>query len=161
MSEYLRPNQAELAPEELDTPEELEQSILSGSTIRLDGSIDKRAGIRSRTARKKLNRLGYKWREIQKGVFFDGHEREDVVEYRETFLNEMKSLLPYFVEFSNNGSILPKVYPDDCTVGGSDRRHIIMITHDESTFSANDVVERYGLWKVIVLYHLKQKEKEL
>ena len=50
----------------------------------------------------------------------------------------MKSLLPYFVEFSDEGSILPKVYPDDCEVGGSDRRPIIMITNDESTFSAND-----------------------
>lgn len=73
--------------------------------------------------------MGYKWREVQKGVFFDEHEREDVVEYRETFLS---------VEFSDNGSILPKVYPDDCAVGGSNRRPIIMITHDESTFSAND-----------------------
>ena len=71
-------------------------------------------------------------------MFFDGHERKDVVEYRETFLSEMKSLLPYFVEFSDNGSILSKVYPDDCAVRGSDQRPIIMITHDESTFSAND-----------------------
>ena len=71
-------------------------------------------------------------------MFFDGYEREDVVEYRETFLSEMKSFLPYFVEFSDDGSILPKVYPDNCAVGGSNRRPIIMITHDESTFSAND-----------------------
>ncbi len=76
-------------------------------------------------------------------MFFDGYEREDVVEYRETFLSEMKSLLPYFVEFSDDGSILPKVYPNDCEVGGSDQRPILMITHDESTFSAND-----GRWKV-------------
>lgn len=82
--------------------------------------------------------MGYKWREIQKGVFFDRHEREDVVEYRETFLSEIKSLLPYFLEFSNDGSILPKVYPADCVVGGSNQRPIIMITNDKGTFSAND-----------------------
>ena len=110
---------------------------MAGSTVRDNGDVDRRAGIRSRTARKWLNRLGYKWKEVQKGVFFDGHEREDVVEYRKTFLDEMKSLLPYFVEFSD-GSMLPKEYPDDCAVGGSDKRPIIMITHDESTFSAND-----------------------
>ena len=63
----------------MDTQEELEQSILSGSTIRSAGSIDKRAGICSRTTYKWLNRLGYKWEEVKKGVFFDGHEREDVV----------------------------------------------------------------------------------
>lgn len=50
----------------------------------------------------------------------------------------MKALLPYFVEFSEDRSILPKVYPEDCTVGGPKKRRIIMITHDESTFSAND-----------------------
>lgn len=123
----------------MDTPKELEQSILSGSTIQLDGSIDKQAGICSKTARKWLNRLGYKWKEVQKGVFFDEHEWKDVVEYKKTFPSKMKSLLPYFVEFSNNRSILPKVYPDDCAVGSSNWRLIIMITtHDESTFFANN-----------------------
>lgn len=82
--------------------------------------------------------MGYKWKEVQKGVFIDGHEREDVVEHRETFLEEMRLLLPYLVEFSEDDSILEKDYLDDCAVGGPDRRPIIMITHDESTFSAND-----------------------
>ena len=50
----------------------------------------------------------------------------------------MKGLLSYLVEFSKDGFILPKEYPKDCTVGGPDCRPIIMITHDESTFSAND-----------------------
>ncbi len=59
MGEYLHTNQSELAPEELDTPAELEQSILCGRTIRSDGSIDRRSKIRSRTARKWLNHFGY------------------------------------------------------------------------------------------------------
>ena len=50
----------------------------------------------------------------------------------------MKSLLPYFVEFSNDGSMLPKTYPENCAVGGLDRKPIIMITYDKSTFFAND-----------------------
>ena len=60
VSEYLRTNRLELAPEEMDTPDELEQSILSGSTIQSDGSIAKRAGIRLRNTRKWLNHLVYK-----------------------------------------------------------------------------------------------------
>ena len=60
------------------------------------------------------------------------------MEYREKFLEEMKKLLSYFVEFGKDGSILPKEYPEDCTVGGPNRQPIIMITYDESTFSAND-----------------------
>ena len=138
VSEYLRTNRSELASEESDTPEELKESILCGSTIQSDGSIDWQAGIRSRTARKWLNHWGYKWKEVQKSVFFYEYEREDVMEYRETFLSEMKSLLPYFVEFSDDRSILSHVYPDDYVVVRLDRRSIIMITYDESTFSAND-----------------------
>ena len=34
--------------------------------------------------------------------FFDGHKREDVVEYREKFLDEMKALSSYFVEFDED-----------------------------------------------------------
>ena len=82
-------------------------------------------------------------RGTKRGVI-NGHERKDVVEYRETFLEEMRLLLPYFVEFFEDGSILGKDYPDDCAVGRPDRRPIIMITHDESTFSAND--ERRKVW---------------
>ncbi len=54
------------------------------------------------------------------GFSFDEHEREDVVEYRGIFLKEMKVLLSYFVKFKEDGTILPKEYPEDCAVGGSD-----------------------------------------
>jgi hypothetical protein len=47
-------------------------------------------------------------------------------------------LLPYMVEFNENGSMKPKEYPNDCRVGGPDRQPIIFITHGESIFSAND-----------------------
>ena len=60
MEEYLRIQQSELAQIEIDTQEKLEQSILCGSTTRADGMVDRRAKIRLRTARKCLNRLGYK-----------------------------------------------------------------------------------------------------
>lgn len=73
VSRYLCANRPELGQKELDTPEGLEQSILSGSTVRVNGNVDRRTGIRSRTARKWLNRLRYKWKEVQKGVFFYGH----------------------------------------------------------------------------------------
>ncbi|RPA95559.1 hypothetical protein L873DRAFT_1845881 [Choiromyces venosus 120613-1] len=40
----------------------------------------KRKGIRARTARRWLARLGFHWTEVRKGVYIDGHERPDVVE---------------------------------------------------------------------------------
>ncbi len=65
-----------------------------------------------------------------------------MVEYKETFLSKIKSLLLYFVEFSDNRFILSKVYLDDCEARRSDQRPIIMITNDESTVSANSSCQR-------------------
>ena len=75
-------------------------------------------------------------------MFIDGHERPDVVEDRRVFLNKMEELKPYMVEFDKNGAMKPKVYPSDCAVGGNHRRPIIVITHDECTFSANDGIRK-------------------
>lgn len=51
----------------------------------------------------------------------------------------MEELKPYMVEFNEDGTMKDKEYPLDCAVGGGIRRPIIVITHDECTFSANDV----------------------
>ena len=74
--------------------------------------------IRSRTARKWLNRLGYKYRHIWKNVFTDGHKRPDVIENRRHFFEVMEELEPYLVEFDKTGEMMPKIYPLDCEVGG-------------------------------------------
>lgn len=54
----------------------------------------------------------------------------------------MEELKPYMVEFNQDGVIKPKVYPFDCVVGGENCRPVVVITHDECTFSANDGVQR-------------------
>ena len=72
----------------------------------------------------------------------DGHERSDVVEDRIHFLKKMEELKPYMVEFNENGTMKPKVYPSDCAVEGKNRRPVIVITHDECTFSANNGVRK-------------------
>lgn len=71
-------------------------------------------------------------------MFVDGHERADVVEDRKVFLKTMLDLDPYLVEFDSKENMKDKVYLDDCQVGGTDRRRVIVITHNECTFSAND-----------------------
>ena len=72
----------------------------------------------------------------------DGHERSDVVEDCANFLKTIEELKPYMVEFYENGTMKPKVYPSDCAVGGEDRQPIIVITHDECTFSPNDGIRK-------------------
>ena len=53
---------------------------LGGSTISED------------TACRWLRKLGYERRLVTKAAYVDGHERPDVVEYREKFLKEIQSL---------------------------------------------------------------------
>lgn len=65
-----------------------------------------------------------------------------MVECQEIFLEEIKVLLPYFVKFKEDGTILPKEYLNNCTVGSLDQQLIIMITHNESTFSANNSCQK-------------------
>lgn len=73
-----------------------------------------------------------------KSVFFDEYEQKDVVKYQKIFLNKIQSLLSYFVKFSNNRSILPKVYPENYTIGSLDQRLIIILTNDKNLFFVND-----------------------
>ena len=65
-----------------------------------------------------------------------------MVEYREEFLDEIKKLLSYLVEFFKDGSIILKKYLKDCPVGGPNRQLVIMITNDENMFLANDSWKR-------------------
>lgn len=98
--------------------------------------------IKSRTARKWLHKLSFEYKDIKKNVFVDGHERPDMVEDCQKFLRIMKDLEPYLIEFEEDGFMKTKNYPDDCAVGGNIHRPVIVITHDECTFSANDGIRR-------------------
>ena len=71
-------------------------------------------------------------------MFIDAHERVDVVEDQKVFLKIISDLEPYLVEFDSERNIKDKIYPDDCQVEGTNRRPVIVITHDECTFFAND-----------------------
>lgn len=45
--------------------------------------------ISEQCARRWLIKLGYRITEVRKGIYFDGHECEDVKEYRKWFLDEV------------------------------------------------------------------------
>ena len=48
--------------------------------------------IHLNTARNYLKELGYTYSKVKKGIYIDGHEREDVVVYRKIFLEQMDEL---------------------------------------------------------------------
>ena len=99
--------------------------------------------IRSRTARNWLRKFGYEYKDVYKDVLINWHEWPDVVEDCKAFLEKMEELKPYMVEFNKNGAIKPKVYSSDCKIGGNNWWPIIVITHNECTFSTNNEI-----WKV-------------
>ena len=61
--------------------------------------------IRARTARRWLKKLGFVYKDVKKDVYLDGHEREDVVKYRdEVFLKIWQEASRRFVVFKEDGS---------------------------------------------------------
>ena len=93
------------------------------------------------TARKWLHHLGVEVIKDGRGIYIDGHEREDV-EYRKLFLNSMVRL-----GFLNNqnaptpeaaqaAQCLPSTSACDSQAIQSERK--IFIFHDESIFNAYD-----------------------
>lgn len=61
-----------------------------------------------------------------------------MIKYEEILLSEIKSLLSYFMEFSKDELILPKIYVDNSIVGRSNQKLIIMIIYDKNILSVNN-----------------------
>lgn len=81
--------------------------------------------------------MGYNRKEVKKGVYKDGHERPNVVQYRqEVFLKtleELGSRMPYPVRDEEGVVVdveLPTIPPSQVP--------FIPVTHDECTCNAND-----------------------
>lgn len=55
--------------------------------------IDDTIGVTTATAW--LKKLGYRLRRYQKGVYYDGHERPDVVQKRNEFIKDIFACLQY------------------------------------------------------------------
>ena len=71
-----------------------------------------------------LHDIGFSYKQFSKGVYFDGHEREDVVEERKAYLAKLASY---------NGRMWTSHSPAPNPLC----RPVIKLFHDESTFYAN------------------------
>jgi hypothetical protein len=87
--------------------------------------------IHFNTARNYLKGLGYTYAKVKKGIYIDGHEREDVVAYRKTFLEQMSEFEHRMPTFSGD-NLEEVIWPDD------NIQPLILVTHDECIFSAYD-----------------------
>ena len=69
-------------------------------------------------------------------MYIDGHERQDVVEYRKGFVECWKEYEKRFVIYGNDGNVLST--PTGFPVPQGLRFRLILVTHNESTFYEND-----------------------
>jgi hypothetical protein len=67
------------------------------------------------------------------GLYIDGHERRDVVEYPEAFLKRMLEYANYF--FQDDGD---DMNIEMAPVLESSQRPLVWLTHNESCFSSHD-----------------------
>lgn len=78
------------------------------------------------------------YKDVQKNVFVDRHERFNVVEDCSNIVKKMEELKPCMVKFNKDSTMKPKTYPPYCTVKGENKQSIIVITYNVYTFSVND-----------------------
>jgi hypothetical protein len=92
--------------------------------------------ISHKTACRYLNSLGYRYKAAPKGQYADGHEREDVVFYRENiFLPQWQRIQDRMAGWDEQQvDAIPDVNPDAVPP----RREVIVWFHDESVFYAHD-----------------------
>ena len=84
------------------------------------------------TARKCVHELGFEVLSADRGMFFDGHERDDVVEERNVFLTKTTATCTLVKHQPLNQPVLShQLTPDIC-------EKTVEFFHDESTFRANE-----------------------
>lgn len=86
------------------------------------------------TATRVIKEIGFTYGKERKGMYVDGHERDDVKAYRDNVFLPMMAKYEEDMgyEESEDGVLRPP--PPDCHTPPK----IILVTHDESTFYAND-----------------------
>ena len=108
------------------------------------------------TARWWLARLGWRNQLLRKGVYIDGHERPDVVEYRnQTFLPSMAEYQKRMAKWELQGSKLMCTSPKL----GLDEMQIIALFQDESCFHANEY--KRTIWYVPLLLFPREHSHDL
>ncbi|CAG8553220.1 15470_t:CDS:2 [Cetraspora pellucida] len=83
-----------------------------------------------------LDILGCKCREYKKRIYFDGHEREDVVVYRSVFLDRLRTLEQRIAIYEGESMI--KVL----SVLNKEEQELVFVTHDKCIFYSNNGKKR-------------------
>ena len=88
------------------------------------------------TAQHWLHMMGWCYGRKKNGMYIDGHKHEDVVEYRREFIEWWKVYEKWMYTYNNNGKLNNEL--SGFPVPPGQQFHLILVTHDESTFYEND-----------------------
>jgi hypothetical protein len=89
------------------------------------------------TALRYLRKLGFQKQTYEKGLFFDGHERDDVKEDRKKYLQQKLEQDRFTLHRPPTEAEVKKWMEPNCP---EEEKPYVEIVHDESTCSANDSV---------------------
>lgn len=107
------------------------------------------------TAQAWMHKLNFRMWDYKKGLYYDGHERPDVVEYRKLFLRNMLEYEARMIKYAHDETteheteIPPTLRPGEKT--------LVMVVHDECCFNCNDGKKR--MWIEEGKGHLRKKGK--
>ena len=108
-----------------------ERQRLSGKSFR-DWINSNIAGIQvsESTAQRWLHHLGFHFSSVSNGIYVDGHEREDVVLYRKSFVRRLMVFKERMSSFDD-----ARVTPPQLERG---LKELVLVVHDECCFAAHD-----------------------
>lgn len=89
--------------------------------------------ISEKTSQRWLKILGLTYGRYRPGLYNDGHERPDVVRYRESFLQRFERYEQLMIQYE--GEFMEKVIAPPLA---PTERPLVLVTHDESSFSSHD-----------------------
>ncbi|KAF7768417.1 hypothetical protein Agabi119p4_7660 [Agaricus bisporus var. burnettii] len=93
--------------------------------------LQRKKAISLSTAKTWMHKMGYRWNYDPKGQYVDGHERADVVRFRQTiFLPKMAELEQRIAQWSSRDESTKTIPPET--------RQVVCWFHDESVFYAHD-----------------------
>ena len=84
------------------------------------------------TAIRWLNILGYSFQQHYQGIYYDEHERDDIIQYRKKFLEEMFEHEKYMSKYERE--MMNHIYPNL----PEEEKERILVTHDKCIFYSND-----------------------
>lgn len=101
-----------------------------------------------------MKKWGFEYKADVRSMYVDGHERDDVVEYRKGWSQRMMDYRKRMRQWEGeNMEILIEPKDEDVQLGKV--KELVMVTHDESTFYAND--DRVVNWKAHDESYIKKK----